>query len=381
MNRFSSLYLFIIFLIVAGGCHSAKKSLKRGDFDDSVFRAADKLRNNPTHGSSLDILRQAFPSAVAQHLDDIQKNESGPDLPKWEQLLASYQKLNQLYEAVKTCPVCMKTVEARSYYEEERNSKQKAVESHYSEGIKMIAAGDRSNARVAYEHFERVSALSPNYNDIERRLETSYNLASFKVVVEQVLVTSKVYQLSNAYFQDRIYEFLQTNQRLNKFVRFYTPAEATKSKVKPDHIITLQFDDFIVGQTLLEKNTETVVSKDSVKIGEKIVNRRKVEFYDKVTAKLTKNRKTIHSSGLLDMRIVDFKTNQQVNQEKFGGEYNWVCEWANFNGDERALTPAQLRMCKSQELLPPDPQQLFIEFSKPIFDRLTERLKNYYAKY
>jgi len=381
MNKLPFLYLLIIFFIVVCGCHSAKKSLKRGDFDDSVFRAADKLKGNPTHTSSMEILKEAFPNAVNQHLDDISSNESAPDLPKWEQLLASYQKLNKLYDAVKSCPACMRAVSARNYYEEERNSRQKAIEAHYSEGVKSLALGDRPAARIAYEHFERVDELSPNYNDIQQRLETSYNVASFKVVVEQVLVTSKVYQLSNAYFQDRINDYLKTNHRLNKFVQFYTPGEATKGKLKPDHVITLQFDDFVVGQMLIEKNTETVTSKDSVKIGEKTVNRKKVEFYGKVTAKLTKNRKTVHSSGLLDMRIVDFKSNQQISQEKFSGEYNWVCEWANFNGDERALTSAQLRMCKSQELSPPDPQQLFVEFNKPIFDRLTDRLKSYYAKY
>ena len=381
MNKLSPLYFIILSVVIACGCHSAKKSLKRGDYDDSVLRAADKLKGNPAHSASLDILKQAFPSAVAQHLNDISRNESGPDLPKWEQLLTSYQKLNKLYDAVNSCPSCIRAVNARNYYEEERNSLKKVIEAHYSEGVKSLSVGDRENARTAYQHFERVDDLNPNYNDIKQRLETAYNIASFKVVVEQVLVTSKVYQLSNAYFQDRINDFLKTNQRLNKFVRFYTPEEAQNDKLKPDHVITLQFDDFVVGQMLIEKNTETVMSKDSVKIGEKTINRRKVEFYDKVTAKLTRNRKTVHSSGLLDMRIVDFKSKQQISQEKFSGEYNWVCEWANFNGDERALTSAQLRMCKSQELLPPDPQQLFVEFNKPIYDRLTDRLKNYYAKY
>ena len=98
-------------------------------------------------------------------------------------------------------------------------------------------------------------------------------------------------------------------------------------------------------------------------------------------ANVTQSRKTVRSAGLLDMQIKDFRTKRVVNQEKFNGEYNWMCEWAHFNGDERALTPAQLRKCKSQELLPPDPQQLFIEFSKPIYERLTSKLQTYYAKY
>ncbi|MCF2442771.1 hypothetical protein L0657_02295 [Dyadobacter sp. CY345] len=381
MNKLSSLCILLAFFAVVSGCHSAKKSLKRGDYDDSVFRAADKLKSNPAHSASMEILKQAFPSAVAQHLDDISKNDSEPELPKWELLLSSYQKLNKLYNAVNLCAPCVYLVSAKNYFEEERNSRQKLVEVHYSEGAKLLAKGERSAARIAYEHFERVQELNPNYNDIEKRLETSYSIASFKVVVEQVAVTSKAYQLSNANFQDRIDDFLKDNHRLNKFVRFYTPDEATNNKLTPDHVITLQFDDFVVGQTLIEKNTETVVSKDSVKIGEKVVNRNKITFYDKVSAKLTKTRKTIHSSGLLDMRVVDFNTKRQINQEKFSGEYDWVCEWASFNGDERALSPFQIRMCKSQELLPPDAQQLFAEFSKPIFDRLTDRLMDYYSKY
>ena len=373
--------LFIIQIIVLAGCKSAKKSLKRGDFDDSVLRAVEKLRNTPNHISSLDILKAAYPRALEQHLDDISRNKNNSDLFHWETEVDGYASLNRLYDAINKCSVCARAVEGRNFIAEEKSARDQAFAVRYREGEKSFSIGTRENARVAYEHFERANSISPNRNDIQRKLDESFEIATFKVVVEQVLVTSRVYQLSNAYFQDRINEFLQTNKRMNKFVRFYTPGEATDIKLKPDHIITLQFDDFVVGQTLVEKNTETVTSKDSVKVSEKIVGKMKVPIYGKVTAKLTKNRKTVHSSGLLDMRIEDFQTKRIVNQEKFTGEYNWMCEWANYNGDERALTAAELRMCKSQELLPPAPQQLFIEFSKPIYDRVTSKLKNYYAKY
>ncbi len=307
MKKISTILILLVFYIVADGCHSAKKSLKKGDYDDSVFRAADKLKNNPAHSSSLEILKQAFPNAVKQHLEDINAAETLPDIQRWEELLSTYQIMNKLYEAVKPCHVCMQAVSAKSYYEEERNSRQKATETHYSEGLKFFSLGNRENARLAYEQFERANELLPNYNNVQQKLDQAYNIASFKVVVEQVLVTSKAYQLSNAYFQDQINQFLKTNRRLNKYVQFYTPEEATNGKLKPDHVITLQFDDFVVGQTLIEKNTETVISKDSVKIGEKTVNRKKIEFYDKVKASLTKNRKTVHSSGILDMRIMEFQ--------------------------------------------------------------------------
>jgi hypothetical protein len=380
MKKYAFL-LFILSFICLEGCKSAKKSLKRGDFDDSVLRAVEKLKNTPNHSSSQDILKAAYPNALDQHLDNIARNKNSSDLFHWETELDSYASLNRLFNAINNCSSCSKVVSPKSFFPEETNARNQAAAVRYREGQKELSAGTRENARIAYDHFEKVNSILPGYNDVKQKLDESFDIGTFKVVVEQVLVTSKAYQLSNVYFQDRINEFLQTNKRMNKFVRFYTPSEATGIRLKPDHVITLQFDDFVVGQTLVERNTETVTSRDSVKVSEKIVGKIKVPVYGKVTAKLTKNRKTVRSGGLLDMHIEDFQTRRIVDQEKFTGEYNWMCEWANFNGDERALTAAELRMCKSQELLPPAPQQLFIEFSKPIYDRLTSKLKNFYAKY
>lgn len=379
-KRLNAIICILSAILLITGCKSAEKSLKKGDFDDSVLRAAEKLKGNPAHTSSIETLKQAYPLALEQHFDEIKKQQSAEDILKWEPQLESYIRLNRLYKAISDCN-CSKIVTAQNFENEEKIARHNAASVRYKEGQKLLSVGDRENARKAYEYFEKVHALVPDFTDIQKKLDLAYELASFKVVVEQVLVTSKTYQLSNAYFQDRINEYLQTNKRLNKFVRFYMPDEAAEIKLRPDHIITLQFDDFVVGQTLLEKNTETFTSKDTVKVGEKFVGRSKVPVYAKVTAKLTLNRKTVRSAGLLDMQIRDFRTKQIVNQEKFNGEYNWTCEWAHFNGDDRALSASQLRQCKSQELLPPDPQQLFIEFSKPIYERLTSKLQTFYARY
>ena len=368
-------------MLTFSGCQSAKKSLKRGNFDDSVLRAVDKLKDNPTHSSSAEILKQAYAAALEQHLENIKRSLASSDQFIWEQRLNSYTSLNILYRTISRCNACMTLTNAQSFENEEQDARKKAAAIRYQQAEKLLADGDRESARRAYEHFEKANFLIPGFMDVQKKLDLAYEIASFKVVVEQVTVTSKVYKLSNEYFQDRIDEFLRTNKRLNKFVRFYTPQEATEYKLQPDHIVTLQFDDFVVGQTLIEKETETVTGKDSVITGEKTVRKIKIPVYGKVTAKLTQNRKTIHSAGLMDMQIRDFQTKRTVDQEKFQGEYDWMCEWGSFSGDERALTDAQLRLCKSQELLPPPPQQLFVEFSKPLYDRLTNKLRAFYAKY
>jgi len=375
-----SFLLSAVFLFLSG-CGSAKKSLKKGNYDDSVLRSAEKLMDNANHTSSADILKQAYPAALAQHLDEAERAQSSSDLFRHEEELKAYESINRLYRILSKCNACMKITNAKSFESQESAARNNAATSRYEKAEELLTKADRQSARIAYDYFERANNLIPGFREVDKNLKHAYHIASFKVVVEQVLVTSKKYRLSNEYFQDKVDEFLKTNQKLNRFVMFYNPEEATNAGLQPDHVITLQFDDFVVGQVLLEKNTETLTSKDSVIVGEKVIGKAKIPIYNRVTAKYTTNRKTVHSAGLLDMQIKDFKNKNIVNKDKFNGEYNWVCEWAHFNGDERALTPAQLKMCKSQELLPPDPQQLFIEFSKPIYDRLTTKLRNFYEKY
>jgi len=45
------------------------------------------------------------------------------------------------------------------------------------------------------------------------------------------------------------------------------------------------------------------------------------------------------------------------------------------------LTADQKRICNTREINPPPSQQLFVEFSKPIYDRLTSKIRDYYKNY
>jgi hypothetical protein len=103
---------------------------------------------------------------------------------------------------------------------------------------------------------------------------------------------------------------------MNIFVQFYIPQHASDIKLKPHQIVRLQFDEFMVGQTYVNTNTENITSKDSVKVGEATVNGKKVPVYNKVTAKYTKSRKTVTSNGILDMQIIDFQTKQVIHRDK-----------------------------------------------------------------
>ncbi len=362
-------------------CSSGKQAYERGDYYEAVMKAVNRLRQNPGHSKSAEALSGAYPLAV-DFFETQARNEIASNSPyKWKNAIQSYNAINQLYEAIKQCPGCLKVVNnPKNYYAEIGPLKEKAAEESYNLGITALMKGTRQDAKTAYFNFADVQNFVPGYKDVLEYLDKAKFEATLKVVVEQIPVPAR-YNLSGGFFQDKVEEFLHNNYPDRGFVKFYTPQEADLAKLPYiDQILRIQFDDFSVGNTVLREKEETL-SKDSVVVSETKVQGKTVPVYGTVKAKLTTFTKEVTSNGLLSMVIVDGRTNGVLSHQKFDGKYVWVSKWANFNGDERALSDQQLALCKLRETQPPIPQELFLEFTRPIYDRLIPALRSFYQNY
>jgi len=317
-----------------------------------------------------------------EYLEGQAKNEITSNSPnKWRNAIQSYTMINNMYEAIRQCPGCMQVVKTpKEYYAEIGPLKEKAAEESYNAGINHLMKGTRTDARNAYYSFADAQKFVPGYKDVIEYLDKSKYDATLKVVVEQIPVPSR-YDLSGGFFQDKVEEFLHSNFPDEGFVKFYTPQEARNiSLPQADQVMRIQFDDFSVGNTRMTEREETF-TRDSVKLGETKVEGKIIPLYGTVKAKLTTFRKEVTSTGLLSMVILDGKTNGVLTHRKFNGEYAWVSSWGRFNGDERALTAKQLELCKMKEIQPPMPQDLFLEFTRPIYNQLVPSIKSFYQTY
>jgi hypothetical protein len=374
--------LIVVFaLIVAVGCSSGKKAYERGDYYGAVMKSIQRLRQNPDHSKSADALQNAYPLAV-EFFETQANNEISSNSPfKWKNAIQSYNSINQMYEAIRQCPGCMKVVmKPKNYYAEIGPLKEKAAEESYNAGINALMKGTRNDAKNAYYNFMDAQSFVPGFKDVVDYLAKSKEEATLKVVVQQIPVLER-YNLSGNFFQDKVEEFLHQNYPDQGFVKFFTPIEAKNVNLQTvDHLLTLKFDDFSVGNTTLKEKEETV-SKDSVKVGETKIEGKTIPVYNTVKAKLNTYRKEVLSTGLLSMVVIDAKTNGVLTHKKFTGEYAWVNTWARFNGDERALTNDHLNMVKQKEMQPPPAQDLFLEFTKPIYNQLIPAIKGFYQPY
>lgn len=377
----------IITVIYLSSCSkSGTKALEQGNFYEAVLQSAEKLTKDTDNSKASAVLPEAYQNAQNEFLRDIERAQNANQQFRWEAVLDYYRKLNTMQAAIDKCMACRRLVNAQSYFREEDNARENAAAERYALGVDLMKSRpgtlpSREAARAAYNHFERITSFSPNYRDVQRRMEDALNAASFHVVLEQPKINSRLFQYSNEYFQDKIDEFLRTNRRMNKFIRFYSPQEAKSVKLNPDQIVRLEFIDFVVGETNVTNDRLTVVSKDSVKTGEATINGKKVPVYGKVKAQLVRSHKAVRSRGILSLEIIDYQSNRVLSREEIPGEFTWVNDWATYNGDERALSPADKALAQRREELPPPPQQLFIEFTKPIYDQVTSRIRRFYDKY
>lgn len=368
-------------IFIAAACSSGKKAYERGDYYGAVMKAVTRLRTNPDHSKSMETLKSAYPLAV-DYFKSQANNEIASNSPyKWKNAIQSYNSINQLYEAIRQCPGCMKAVkDPVNFYNEIGPLKEKAADESYTAGINSLMKGDRNEAKKAYFNFVDAQNFVPGYKDVVEYLDKAKDVATLKIIVEQIPVPAR-YNLSGGFFQDKVEEFLHTNYTEQTFIRFFTPEEARSVQLaKADQVLRIQFDDFSVGNSVLKEKEETV-TRDSVKVGEAKVNGKVIPVYNTVKAKLTTYQKEISSNGLLSMIVVDARTNGVLATRKFNGEYVWVSKWARFNGDDRALSALQLAMCKQKEQQPPVHQDLFLEFTKPIYNQLIPAVKSFYQNY
>ncbi|HEY1025746.1 MAG TPA: hypothetical protein VGE26_11320, partial [Sphingobacteriaceae bacterium] len=301
--------------------------------------------------------------------------------------------------------------------------------------LKKAKAGDREEAKIAYDHLARANDWVSNYKEVAERLKDAEYYATIRVVVEPIPMHSQALKISNEFFDNKINEYL-LKAPVNRFVKFYTAKEAKRLGIgKPDQIIQLNFDDFVVGQTYLHEKesdlirdsivlatyevevpasgatsnekvtichktatgTQTItVSESTLKAhldhGDKVgscdgtsrpsAGRKETRrVYGKAKATMHTFTKTLESKGLLDFRILDGHTRRVLSQEKLPGVFLWQSQWGYFNGDERALEKEHFRIIKNKEVPPPAPQDLFIAFTQPIYDQLTFRIRQFYKNY
>jgi len=369
-------------LVFIASCTSPQKMLDQGNYYQAVMMSVEKLKSNPNNEKAKATLKASYPYAVNDFINKLEKEGVLNSQFKNTNQLTIYGQLNGLYEKIAQSPAAMNSIDnPQKYYSEYNKLLPLAAEEQYAEGERLLNLGGRENAKAAYGFYEKADQFVPGYKNVNEQLNLSFELALLKVYTIFEPIQSRTYELSAETFYQQVKNTLQRIEQ-ERFVRFvYGDGNAKRPQQDINQNLVISFEDFVVGETHTRERIEQV-SRDSVKIGEtKLDNGRTKEIIGTVTAELKNFHIEVNSRGLVHLNIEDLNLNRNLVNEDLPGQYVWFHDWAEYQGDKRALNDLQWNLCQQRYRQPIPPQQMFVEFTRPIYAQIDERLRKFYSNY
>jgi hypothetical protein len=380
MKSFKNIVIIILVGLICGGCGSSKKMLQRGNYYASTMEAIRQRRSSPDNKKQQDVLLQSYPLLRDNSLRKI-SNAMELNAPNKFGIAADeYKALNVVADAIYTCPKALQLIPQPAQYNRElADALPKAAEEAYNLGETQLRLNTIQTARSAYQHFVKSNEYVGGYRDVHAKMAEALEMAIFKVVVQKP-ITPQAHQLTSDFFYNNLMAQMSQTTATG-FVRFYSEEEAAREQLtQPDQYLVLDFNEYSVGNMRESKST-VELKRDSVIVGTTTVNGKSQNVIGTVKAEFTTFKREVLAQGVLSVKIVN-AANQRVEEHKnFPGKFVWVIEWATYKGDERALTAAQKKTANAEPAMPPTQQDLFVEFTKPIFTQTVSFVKSYYSKF
>ena len=379
---------YLLFLIACSlllsSCSTGRKSLQQGNYYDAITKAASRLSNDPNNRKASEVVQDGYPLAVTYYQEEIDQVLTGNDPFKWKRTLEIMQTVNQMSDQIRRIPAARKLISnPKTYTTELVDVQNRAAQEYYDAGMDMLSRNTRESAKQAFFHFQNADGLVRGYKDSQKKMLEAKNLATMNIVVEQIPVNGK-YEYSAQFFYDNVFQMLNQQFQEKDFVHFYSPEQAEKSNLKyPDMVLQMGFYDFFIDRPQhFEENRDLsrqIEEQYQVKITKDSTVTRTRQVMKKGKIKIVTDQ--VASGGLLELKAVEFQSQKIVFTDKIPGQYTWENKYGVFVGDEEVLDKNLIAIVNNKVLTPPASQDMFVLFTKPIFDQLTGKLTNYFRQF
>jgi hypothetical protein len=380
MKKVTQFLIFSFFILFVTACSTGNAAYNKGDYYRACMESIDRLRSSPKNSTAQEVLKKAYPLAQKTSLREIDNALLTNGADKYDLLVFQYEQLNQLANNIFACPKANELIpQPTQYIVELSKAKQAAANISYESGIKALNTGTLDQARVAYQYFQKANQYVNGYKDVQKKLVEARYSATLRVLVQKPFLNED-YDYSADFFYNKLLSELRHNSQ-NRFIRYYTTEDAIHANMHDPHqVIVLNFENFSIGN-INESNHTSELRRDSVIVGEVKVDGKTYNSYNTVKARFTAFRRTISCAGALSLRIIEAQNNQELQRRDFTNTYNWETKWANFKGDDRALTDKQKELCTKEPQTPPSDQDMFIEFTEPVYQQAVSFIQSVFSRY
>ena len=264
---------------------------------------------------------------------------------------------------------------AQSYASQLSEAKEQGAVEYYETGMQYLQSDSRQDARKAYQAFQVVHKLYPNYRNTSTLMSEAREKSILDVVINPVQTRGYAYGnwgFRSDNFQRNLVRDLGGSWGNNfNGARFYTDWDARNQDVRPDWVVDLSWDNVFINP--MHTNTYSrQVSKDIV-IGRDTSGK---AIYKTVHATLHITQRSINARADMEYRVTDLDNNGSVEWSRIPAHLNFTMEEATYRGDSRALSEYDWNLVNSrQPYRRMDESEIMDELYSRVYPQLRSRLE------
>lgn len=383
-------YLTLVSILFLLSCNSTKrveKAMLSGNYNQAINLALDQIQkgnDNTKTNEQKRILQQAYKKYEDEQLDQFDFLEKSPESNE-EEIYFTLKELRQTQLSIKpVLPLMIDGKKLKLNFQDVSSeliiAKQNYTEYLYNQGISYMSQNQTLGYRYAFDTFQQVDRLIPNYKNTNSLMTESREKGTDYILVKAYNVTQVA--IPKALEQD----ILDINTYgLNDDWTVYHANVGDGNAYQ--YQINLNFESIVFSpERIIEKEKEI---QRTIEETENQVNREGEVRRDSLGNVLTYVR-NINAQGLLNIitqeksvailaqvDYIDLNNDQKINDYKLDSQFLFQNIFATFRGDERALDSDQKALLQGRAVPFPNNEQMLFDAAEDIKSKLKAILERH----
>ena len=385
MKKFT---LFIVSIIFINACNSSKKvekTISKGDYEHAIEITVKKLSKNKDKKKKqkfILLLEDAFSKAVERDHDNIKRFEKDSNPSIIEQIYETYVSLDNRQELIKPILPLHINNEDRDanfvfidYSRSLNDSKESLSDYLYTNALSLLNKNTIESSRKAYDDLKYLDKINPNFKDVSNLLKQAHFKGTNFVFVELENQTNQIIPRRleedlldfDTYGLDQFWTVYHSEKDSNIDYSYKLEILFKRINVSPERYLEkqLKLEKEIKDGYQYVLDTNGHIKKDS--LGNSI----KVDKYITVKA----NYYEVHQEKACNIRtlvnLID-NNNNVVEEIPLENEFIFTYDFAEIDGDKRALDGFQLELIDKYEIPFPSNEQIIFDTGEDLKNKLKD---------
>ncbi len=385
MKKIIYYFSSLLFLISCSGVKKTQEAINTGNYPNAINNALKNLADNKDKKSNQPyvlMLEEAFKKNTDRELQQIAFLTKDGNPANLEKIYNGYVQLNEIqYRIQPLLPLRINdenrnaSFNFKDYDDKIIKWKNKLSEYLYNNATVLLSEGTtKFDFRKAYDDFKYLDEINPGYSDTRQKMDAAYAKGLDYVKVQ---IFNESDQIIPGRLQEELLNF-NTYGLNNLWTQYHAnPLQGQKY----DYEMQLAFRNIIISpeqvkerQVIKEKQIsdgyETLRDKNGVVVKDSLGKEIRVEKFKTVRSNFYQFTQFKTAQVVGNVSFVDLQTLQQLNSYPLSSEFVFEHNYANYQGDKRALDNDMISMLNLRAVPFPSNEQMVYDAGEDIKAKL-----------